>query len=334
MIGWEFRTRSESDPVTSSTEVKYLAVIYIPIIGMRRYSRRTRKTRKRSKRKSQRGGSLEISAVCTLMLGEDKYVDEWVEYYLFGLKFDRIYIYDNSEHNVLKYLETKYPNVFIIHSGEASPPPGQARGMRAIPVYNDWLSKNRALPDNERVRWCAFVDADEFIVLKKHNSINHFLREYCKEGGVSINWYIYGDSKLTAYSPEPVTKRFVWREAKVNQHVRTIVVCDDVESYTEIHGVGNFKPGKNKKDTNGKIVVGPFNPDGPTDIIYINHYFTKTKEEFNIKKNRGKSDVGDYRNNSDFQAHNFNEVMDDSAYKIYLKAQENMPKSKTAALLP
>jgi len=273
-----------------------------------------------------RGGSNEISAVCALMLGEDKYVDEWVQYYLYGLKFNRIYIYDNSEHNVLKYLGTKYPNVFIIHSGGAPPPPGQARGMRVLPVYNDWLVKNRALPENERVTWCAFVDADEFIVLKKHDNITDFLKEYCKDGGVSINWFIYGDSKLTGYSPEPVTKRFVWREPTVNNHVRTIIKCDDVESVTEIHGIGNFKPGKHKKDTNGKAIDGPFNPGGPTDIVYINHYFTKTKEEFDIKKSRGKSNTGYYRDDSDFKLHNFNDVHDDSAYKIYLRAQENMPK--------
>jgi hypothetical protein len=301
----------------------------------RRYKKNkySRKVIKKSGIK-QKGGSNEISAVCTLMLGEDKYVDEWVQYYLYGLKFDKIYIYDNSEHNVLKYLESKHPAVKIIHSGLTPTKPGEARGMRALPVYNDWLTKNKALPENERVTWCAFVDADEFIVLKKHDNINSFLKEYCKEGGVSLNWYIYGDSKLHGYSPEPVTKRFVWREATVNQHVRTIVKCDDVESYTEIHGVGNFKVGKNKKDTNGKIVEGPYNPNGPTDIAYINHYFTKTREEFNIKRGRGLSDTGKYRNEKNFEEHNFNAVQDDSAYKIYLKGQENMRNIlKTTTLL-
>jgi hypothetical protein len=45
-----------------------------------------------------------------------------------------------------------------------------------------------------------------------------------------------------------------------------------------------------------------------------------------MKRARGKADATNIRTNSEFDAHNLNEVQDDSAYKIYLKAQENMKK--------
>lgn len=285
---------------------------------------RRKKTRRKIKRRLQRAGNSELSAVCTYMLGEDKYVDEWVQYYLFGLKFNRVYIYDNSEHNVLKYLETKYPGVKIIHSGLTPVPSGQPRGMRAIPAMNDFLNKNKELPEAERVKWCAFIEADEFLVLKKHDNINDFLKQYCQEGGVAVNWYLYGDSNLKTYTPEPVTKRFLLRCKDINQHVRTICRCEDVEIIKdgdEMHGLRNFKQGKFLKDTNGKVVVGPFNPNGTSDVAFIAHYFTKTKEEWDKKVSRGQAD-GTYRNINQYSDFNerANEVKDDSAAIIYDKA--------------
>ena len=105
--------------------------------------------------------------------------------------------------------------------------------------------------------------------------------------------------------------------------------CEDVASVTEFHGIGNFKPGKHNRDTSGKIINGPFNPDGPSDVAVLNHYIVKTREEHTQKKNRGRANTnnpGNLRTNTSFNTQNYNEVQDDSAYKIYLKAQESMSK--------
>jgi len=266
------------------------------------------------------GGNSEKSAVCAIMIKEEKYVDEWIQYYLYGLGFTKVCIYDNSDENTLKDLPKKYENVVVTHF------PGK---VKQLPAYNDWLTKNKALPHEERIKWCALFDTDEYLVLKKHANITEFLREYCKDGAVGINWYMYGDSHLQKYSAEPVTKRFTWRQKMVDRHIKSIMNCDNVESVTEFHGIGNFKPGNHNKDTNGKIINGSFNPDGPSDVAIINHYIVKTREEHKEKKNRGRANTVNQtqlRTNAAFNAQNFNEVQDDSAYKIYLKAQENMAK--------
>jgi hypothetical protein len=43
-------------------------------------------------------------------------------------------------------------------------------------------------------------------------------------------------------------------------------------------------------DTNVKFYNGPFNPDGPTDIAYINHYYYKIKEDWDLKCIGGRAD--------------------------------------------
>jgi hypothetical protein len=277
----------------------------------------------------QSGGGSEISAVCAIMIKEEKYVEEWIQYYLYGLGFTRVYIYDNSDENSLKDLPKKYEHVTVIHF------PGKAKQLVA---YNDWLVKNKALPDEERVKWCAIFDADEFLVLKKHANITEFLREHCSSpdtGGVAINWYMYGDSNLKESTDEPVTKRFTKRASEVKSHVKAIIQCELTKSIPDIHGMNEYINGATLKDTRGVIVTlanvvnGGTHPNGPVDIAVIHHYFTKTRPEYELKRARGKADRYNIRNHSEFNTENHNEVEDDSAYKIYLKAQENMAKKQS-----
>jgi len=45
-------------------------------------------------------------------------------------------------------------------------------------------------------------------------------------------------------------------------------------------------------DTNGKIIVGPFNENGPVDVAVLHHYHWKSAKEYVLKKQRGRSDIG------------------------------------------
>ena len=68
-----------------------------------------------TKRRRSKGGSqTDTLAVCAIMKYEDKYVEEWIQYYLYGLGFTNICIYDNSEENTLNSIENKYRDVHKI----------------------------------------------------------------------------------------------------------------------------------------------------------------------------------------------------------------------------
>jgi hypothetical protein len=286
---------------------------------MRMYTRR--KKRQARKNKLHRGGQVnQTAAVCAIMIREEPYMDEWIIYYIYGLGFAHIYIYDNSDDNVIKGYSDKYPGkVTIRHM------PGKVKQLNA---YNDFLTQNNNAQADKKHTWCAFFDCDEFLVLKEQTNIIDFLIKYCKSGGVAINWHIYGDNNLTTYENKPVTERFIKRGVNVDQHIKTIAKCEDLDSITDLHGMGKWKPGRSNHDTNGKKIDGPFNSGGPADKAVLNHYATKTKEEYAIKKNRGRADVDNTKNvsfkrtNAMFNALNKNEVDDDSAFKIYQRAKE------------
>jgi len=59
-----------------------------------------------------------------------------------------------------------------------------------------------------------------------------------------------------------------------------------------------------------QLFTGPFCKNCSDKYAKLNHYFTKTKEEFLEKINRGRADTSIKRNLSEFEGHNVNEVED------------------------
>jgi len=71
------------------------------------------------------------------------------------------------------------------------------------------------------------MDVDEFLVLKNEKHVIPFLNKYLPMESdfveLSINWYLFFMNNQTTYRPLPVTKRFLYRDGEVNQHVKSIL---------------------------------------------------------------------------------------------------------------
>jgi len=140
------------------------------------------------------------AVICAIALEEDLYIDEWIKYHL-ALGFAHIYIYDNGE----TLQDKKSDRVTII------PFPGQTKQLEAYRIF--------ALQYKYKHMWCAFIDIDEFIVLK--NNIMNFLNQYKDCAGIGLNWLMFGTSNKKEYSAEPVTSRF--RYCSHNIHIKYII---------------------------------------------------------------------------------------------------------------
>ncbi len=250
------------------------------------------------------------AVICAIVLHEDNVLDEWIVYHK-SLGFSRIYLYDNSPDFDLKNWPDRYPGFLqVLHI------PGRVMQLTA---YNHFL---KTFGQNHT--WCAFIDADEFIVLKKHKNVVSMLEEHCKDGALTLNWYMFGSSGHLNYSAEPVTKRFQMRARNIDKHIKTIVRT----SCVEVMGIHECYVMKETcgipHDTNGEPVKGPYNPYGPTDVAVIHHYNAKSLEEYHWKIARGRADNGDVRTIDQFyEANNgTNEVLDTSAWDLYRSISE------------
>lgn len=243
---------------------------------------------------------------CLIALNEDLYIEEWVIYYRYGLGFDHLYVFDNSADNSLQSLLERFADfVTVIHY------PGRKVQME---VYNRFLNSFLE-PDT----WVAFFDTDEFLVLKKHETIKDLVAAYSTHGGIVINWRLFGDSGKANYEPEPVTFRFLKGQTGVDVSCKSIVCIDRVEYMITPHHA-RYKDGYKGVDTNGIRVWDSRNPNGPADVAVLHHYFGKTREEFQKKRLRGRATTDRVRSDEEFDAHNKNDGFDDSAKKVYEKA--------------
>jgi len=212
------------------------------------------------------------AVICAIALNEERYIDEWIKYNIL-LGFTHIYIYDNSHNNILKKKESD--KVTIIHF------PGITKQLEA---YDSFVGQYK-----NKHTWAAFIDCDEFIVLKKHDNILSFLNKYANCESIAINWLMFGTNNEKEYRDEPVSKRFRYCSNKIDIHIKSIVKLNHINKFTQPHS-SELISGHNF-DTNMNIVIGPFNYNGDDKIACIHHYYTKSEQEFREKIERGRADV-------------------------------------------
>jgi hypothetical protein len=237
------------------------------------------------------------TALVCIAKNEEHYIDEWVNYHL-KIGFDNIFIYQNDWE-----CSIDNPKVIkIIFNGDE----------KQIPSYNDFIQRYKSNYD-----WVAFFDVDEFLVLKKHNNINEFLISYNQYLGVGVNWVIFGNNNLESVTDDySLIKRFTKRQVGVDPHIKTILnLRHGVNVSMSVHN-----PNKPIVDSHLNEIGGPFNYKGNDEIIQLNHYFCKTKEEFKLKCERGRSDLKTHmRTMEEYEPSNKNECDDFTALNFLLK---------------
>lgn len=218
-------------------------------------------------------------AVCAIAKDEGKYFREWIEWH-HKLGVEKFYIYDNESTDNSKEILQPYIDVGLV---EYTYFPGQKMQLAA---YDNCLERHRY-----DTRWLAFIDIDEFIVPVKDKSIPEFLQRFENFPAVEINWLVYGSNGETKKSARPVMERFPkhsqW-DHLLNRHVKSIVNPRRIYNMVGCHEAARIN-GK-AADSHGKPITVCFRDRLPQqDVIRINHYAIKSREEFVEKQNRGRA---------------------------------------------
>ena len=219
-------------------------------------------------------------AVCLLARDEARAILEWMAYNLV-LGFDEILIYDNDSvdktRQVVEQASRADPRIRYVAWPDI---PGHAPQIRA---YSHALKRTDA-------DWMAFIDTDEFIVLREHDSIKTFLAGFDDGvGAVCLNWCIFGSSGHKTYTNDLVIRRFTRCAATYHQQSKSLVRCSAV-AHMGVHNA-HLSSGT-YADANGKWIdprctIRPVPSDH--QAASINHYLLKSVEEYQAKAARGDS---------------------------------------------
>lgn len=255
-------------------------------------------------------------AVVAILKNEAPYVKEWLDYHLLA-GADHFFLYDNESPDNLKEVLQPYIDAGIVTYIFY---PGQARQYEA---YND------ALRYKFLCRYMTWIDGDEFIFPKSQQTIAEVCDEVFKEdfqAALGVNWRLFGSNHhKKADLSRGVLDRFTARDTEVNKHVKIIANPRKIKFFSNPH-YAVYLDNCTAVNENQKAFSGPFNEDKTAEKIVINHYHTKSFEEYEQKINRGNADNKNPRSIETFKLHDINDEFDDGILKYR--------DSRLVALLP
>lgn len=225
--------------------------------------------------------SMVYLSIGAIFKNEKPYLKEWIEYHLM-VGVQRFYLYDNeSIDNPMEILTPYIEKGIVIYKKIINP-------AMQIPVYNDIIYKVQ-----DETKWLALIDLDEFIVPKESKDLKSFLKEYERFPGLGINWINFDSNGLKSKPDglviENYTRVYFDDNTPENLHIKTILQPSKVTACNNPHYAfyKNFQLAVNE---NFKRIIGPFTNKNSVKKIQINHYCSKSLEEYMKKLERGHVD--------------------------------------------
>lgn len=195
------------------------------------------------------------------------YLDEWVEYHL-AIGFEHILIYDHK--SIIPVVPKWGKTVSVKRIDSDLPFPEYVH----LSTFRDFKSY-----------WIMVADVDEFLVLLQHKDIRVLLRNYEQFGGLGIPWSMYGSSGHIKKPAGLVKNNYFWRtiDPQDRQYVKTIANRRYFKNMGDPHFVYSSKPLVNEafEPFEGSLTTSP------RQLLKLNHYFTRSYEEWIFKRNRG-----------------------------------------------
>jgi hypothetical protein len=221
-------------------------------------------------------------AICAIFRDEAPYLLEWLAFHrMIGV--DLFVLYDNGSSDGGSELVRNSSfarNVTLIDWPDR---PGQ------LSAYNHFRVHHAG-----RFAWAAFIDIDEFIVPLAGSSIRPILMRstYRPFAQVLLQWLVFGPSGHDQRPEGLVIENYTLRlpeTAEASRHVKPIVrpamLCgiDHTPHTAECSG-----PACNSSGT--EVLSYAIQPIECHEVLVVHHYFTKSREDWQIKRRRGRGD--------------------------------------------
>ena len=252
-------------------------------------------------------------SIMAIMKNEGPYLKEWLDYHIL-VGIDHFYLYDNeSTDNTTEILKPYIKKGIVDYTYW----PGKAQQMIA---YTDGLSKY-----SNDTKWMAIIDLDEFLVATNYDNIIDYLKTLPKNfAELVIGWEQYGSSGHKTKPNGLVIENYKYHAAKswgIKSIVNPRLVYETTNPHT--HEVAGFIIDENGKKL-GRIDQTE-NRNITTHKIRVNHYVTKSLDEYTARMNKGcatTQKISEYRDLDKFKWYDRNEVYDDIMDKYIRKLKK------------
>lgn len=227
-------------------------------------------------------------SLCLIARNEGEYLIEFIEFHR-KQGVEHFFVYDNNSTD-----NTKDICDFYVSQKICTYLPFETWDYRYNPqilAYAHYLATFRTYSE-----WTIFIDADEFLFSPIYERLTDLVDRHKDKDAILVPWRMFGtDGHIS--KPKSLVTRSYYQVAypdtdysKFKSIVRATKVtavpsrCPHLFQFEDLVG-GSLPNGKLLNFNNNKYVV-QLSDVSPTEL-YLNHYFTKSKQEFELKlKNR------------------------------------------------
>ncbi|MEJ0016325.1 MAG: glycosyltransferase family 2 protein [Acetobacteraceae bacterium] len=221
-------------------------------------------------------------AICAIFKDEAPYLLEWLAFHrMIGV--DLFVLYDNGSTDGgadIVRRSSFAKNVTLLDWAER---PGQ------LSAYNHFRINHAA-----RFTWAGFIDIDEFLMPLAGSSIREILmrRAYAPYAQILLQWLVFGPSGHEARPGGLVIENYTRRlpeSAEASRHIKAIVRTGQMRGmdYTP-HAAECTGPACNTRGE--QVLPYAIQPTECHDVMVVYHYFTKSRQDWEFKRRRGRGD--------------------------------------------
>ena len=217
-------------------------------------------------------------SLLTPVRDEESYLIEFINYYLIH-GVDHFFFYDNDSKIPVVDVIREYRDTCTVMRA-----PGDAVQSRA---YEHFCKHYK-----HETRWVAVFDIDEFVLPHNHSSFREFLLDYDYCDGIGINWVMFGDGHHKTRPDGGVIANYLYRQAGQHAYIKSVVKGMSLVGFFDNPHVATLCEGALYVDPRMNLIEGAYNENFTTDVIQLNHYFTKSEAEWKEKLLRKRADSG------------------------------------------
>jgi hypothetical protein len=217
--------------------------------------------------------------ICAIFKNEAKYISEWIIFHQI-VGFSKFFLYNNnSTDNYLEVLQPFIDQGIVDLTEWDRDPPCQ------LQAYQHFINQN-----NQKPIWTGFFDVDEFCFGPTNMPLPDMLNFIDQPGAIGINWKCFGSSGLEEYDSRSVIERFTYHPLEFygDKHIKSIIRLDQP---VIVGGDPHFFQTTSSTVNENGVFITSATSDPSSNIFRINHYLTKSKNEYIEKRNRGRADI-------------------------------------------